>query len=258
MKKTLHYELIAVAAVIVAGAALVLGMRPSPRGGVVGSYTTDLTSRTPHQCFNAARAARLVDGMVVKPGAVFSFDDAVGGWSASQGYLKAPVSYDGVLIDDYGGGVCETSTTVYNAALLAGLPIVERHAHSFSPSYAPPGRDAAVAYPSADLKFRNTTGAPLTIRVEVTDMRLICRLLSPAAQKPRVTLTSRILDRMPASSAPASPGGPSLGMLRSRWCVQGRDGVRVAVYSTYYADGQIPRREIVSDDTYLPISRYAW
>jgi hypothetical protein len=90
-------------------------------------------------------------------------------------------------------------------------------------------------------------------------MRLICRLLSPTAQKPRVTLTSRILDRMPAASAPASSGGPSLGMLhRSRWRVQGRDGVRVAVYRAYYADGRLPRREIVSDDTYLPISRYAW
>lgn len=259
--KQIRGELVAVCAAVAAGAALSLGLRPTQTGGVMGSYTTDLSARTPHQRFNARRAARLIDGLVVKPGGVFSFDDAVGGWSADQGYLKAPVSYDGVLIDDYGGGVCETSTTLYNAALLAGLPIIERHAHSFSPSYAPPGRDAAVAYPSADLKFRNDTGSPLTIRLEETGSRLACRLLSPARSHPRLTVTSSILDRTPPSAV--SPGqiedaARAGTMRRTRWRVRGRDGARVAVYRTWYSDNDVPRRQVVSDDTYLPISRYAW
>jgi len=259
--KQIRWEFVAVAGAIGVGAALVLGLRPRPAGGVVGSYTTDLTARTPHQRFNARRAARLIDGAVVKPGSVFSFDDKVGGWSADQGYLKAPVSYDGVLIDDYGGGVCETSTTLYNAALLAGLPITERHAHSFSPSYAPLGRDAAVAYPSADLKFRNDTGAPITIRLEETGTRLSCRLLSTSQTRPRLTVTSSIMNRTPPSAV--LPGqieeAARVGKARrAKWRVRGRDGVRVAVYRTWYSDKDMPRRQVVSDDTYLPISRYAW
>jgi vancomycin resistance protein YoaR len=250
-------EILAAAAVVVAGAALVIGFKPQPVNDMLASYTTDLADRTPHQRFNAQRAASRIDGVVVKPGMIFSFDDAVGGWSADQGYLKAPVSYNGVLIDDYGGGVCETSTTVYNAALLAGLPILERHAHTFSPSYAPPGRDAAVAYPSADLKFRNDTGAPLTIRVAVDRDRLVCRLLSLNAHPQRVTIVSRILDRKPPSTV--SPDAlADTSRPRSRWRVRGRDGLRVAVYRSRYENGQPTRRELVSDDTYLPISRFAW
>ena len=265
----MRYELLLVAAVIAGGGALLVAGKPSASGGMLGSYTTDLSARTPNQRFNAARAAKLLDGVVVKPGTTFSFDDAVGGWSADQGYRKAPVSYDGVLVDDYGGGVCETSTTLYNAALVAGLPIVERHPHTFAPSYAPPGRDAAVAYPTADLKFRNTGASPITIRVMESGDRLICRLLSPSAKRPPVTVSTTVLDRIQVADTPPShDGARRAGVHRSKWTVRGRDGVRVAVYRTWHGamdsgeQGKAgmagARRELISEDTYLPISRSSW
>ncbi len=246
------------------GAALLLAagllrLHPATDGTrTLAAYATDLSQRTPHQRFNARRAAAALDGVTVAPGRVFSFNRAVRGWSADQGFLRAPVSYDGVLVDDYGGGVCETSTTVYNAALRAGLPILERHAHTFAPGYAPPGRDAAVAYAGVDLRFRNPYPQPLTLRVRPEGHRLVCRIeaaRAPDAGGARVIVRSETLDRFAATSAPVPPGA---GARRSRWHLLGRDGVRVAVYRDFYEGDKCVRREAVSDDTYRPISRAEW
>jgi vancomycin resistance protein YoaR len=89
------------------------------------------------QRHNARKAALSLDNQTIAPGATFSFNKVVKSWSWDQGYVKAPVSYDGELIPAYGGGVCQASTTLYNAVLLAGLPIVERHSHVFTPHYVP-------------------------------------------------------------------------------------------------------------------------
>ena len=248
-------EIIAIAAVLVVGAFVIARGHPSTGDNVLASYGTDLSQRTPHQRYNARRAAAAVDGIVIKPGGSFSFDDVLHGWTADQGFLKAPVSYDGTLIDDYGGGVCETSTTIYNAALLAGLPIVERHSHSFSPSYAPPGRDAAVAYPSADLRFTNPYKWPITLHVRPWGDRLVCRIQALQAPTDAVRLRAQILGRRTPAEAPVQPG---VGMHRSRWQIRGRDGLRVAIFRTWYEGGNPVRMEQVSDDTYLPISRVSW
>jgi vancomycin resistance protein YoaR len=249
-------EIVAVAAVLILGAFLVLRVHPAPDDGVIASYSTDLSQRTPHQRYNARRAAAAIDGVVIAPGKTFSFDDTLHGWTADQGFLKAPVSYDGTLVDDYGGGVCETSTTIYNAALLAGLPILERHAHSFAPSYAPPGRDAAVAYPSADLKFKNDNPWPITLHVRPWGSRLVCRIQALYTPADQVRIRAEILGtRMPAH-APVQPGS---GQRRSRWQLLGREGVRVAIFRTWYAaNGDAVKTEQVSDNTYLPISRVDW
>jgi len=234
-------------------------LHPATSGAqTLAAYATDLSQRTPHQRFNARRAAAAIDGVKVAPGQIFSFNRRVRGWSADQGFLKAPVSYDGVLVDDYGGGVCETSTTVYNAALRAGLPILERHAHTFAPGYAPPGRDAAVAYAGVDLRFRNPYPWPLTLRVRPEGHRLVCRIEAERAPPPsgaRVVVRSETLDRFASTPAPIRPGA---GARRSRWHLLGRNGVRVAVYRDFYEGNRCVRREAVSDDTYRPISRAEW
>src|SRR4029079_1760520 len=110
-----------------------------------------------------------LNGTVVKPGETFSFNKIVGTFSRDQGYRKAPVSYNGQLVDSWGGGVCQTSTTLYNTALLGGMTIVERNRHRFCPSYVPPGRDAAVAFNTIDLKFRNPYDFP--VRIQAVDRR---------------------------------------------------------------------------------------
>ena len=248
-------------AAVAIGVCLLAGLgfltpRPAATGqAVLGSYGTDLGGRTPHQRLNACRAAAAIDGATIAPGQVFSFNRTVRGWSADRGFVKAPVSYGGVLVDDYGGGVCQCSTTLYNAVLLAGLPIVERHPHTFAPGYVPPGRDAAVAYSGVDLRFRNPCAWPLTIHAAAEGCMLVCRIAGRPTDGMRVALRSQVLDWFAPISAPVRPGA---GVARSRWHLTGRDGVRIAIDRDFYAGDTLIRHEAISDDTYRPISRAEW
>lgn len=155
---------------------------------VLAAYSTSLVGRTYAQRHNALLSVEKLQHVTVAPGAVFSFNGAVGSWSRDQGYRRAPVSYNGTLIADWGGGVCQTSTTLYNAALLAGMKIVERNKHEFSPGYAPPGRDAAVAYDDIDLRFRNPLPYAVTIEGKIDRDRLVFSILGakPLPVKPEV------------------------------------------------------------------------
>ncbi len=153
-------------AILVAGVAgagalgLSAGRRPDRE---IGEYATPIELRNMAQRHNASLALHRLDGTVVGAGETFSFNETLGSWTQDRGYRKAPVSFGGMLVDAFGGGVCQTSTTLYNAALLAGMEIVERHSHYHAPDYVAPGRDAAVAYPNIDLRFRNPYKQPVTI-----------------------------------------------------------------------------------------------
>ena len=139
----------------------------APSEHCLASFSTSLEKRSRNQRHNALLSVLKLDGAIIKPGQTFSFNQRVGSFSRDGGYRKAPVSYNGQLIDSFGGGVCQTSTTTYNAALLAGLDIVERNRHRFSPSYVLPGRDAAVAYSTIDLRFRNPYAFPIKIQAKI-------------------------------------------------------------------------------------------
>jgi vancomycin resistance protein YoaR len=131
--------------------------------GVVGSYETSFGG-TPNRLHNVELVAKLLDGKFIAPGAVFSFNGTTGERTSAKGFLKAPVIINGELEDALGGGVCQVSTTVFNAAFEGGLPILERTNHALFISHYPLGRDATVNWPSTDLKFKNDTGHWLLLR----------------------------------------------------------------------------------------------
>lgn len=144
-----------------------------PDGEVrMGQFVTRLEGRTPNQRANATLAMRTLDGEVIAPGETLSFNGIVGSWSRDTGYKKAPVSFSGQLVSAFGGGVCQTSTTLYNAALLSGLEVTERHQHRHAPGYVAPGRDAAVAFHGLDLKIRNPYEFPVRVSTRVRGARL--------------------------------------------------------------------------------------
>ena len=144
----------------------------------IASYATSLVGRTADQRHNAVLALLRLDGKVIPAHGEFSFNRTVGTFSRDAGFRKAPVSYNGTLISSWGGGVCQASTTFYNAGLIAGLTVLERNRHRFMPSYVPPGRDAAVAFGNLDLRFRNTNNFPITIHARVEMERLQVTLTS--------------------------------------------------------------------------------
>jgi vancomycin resistance protein YoaR len=134
--------------------------------GVVGSYYTTyggIASRL----HNVALVAELIDGTLVAPGQTFSFNGTTGERTAEKGFQEAPVIINGELQTGLGGGICQVSTTVFNAAYEAGLEIDERTNHALYISHYPLGRDATVNYPDLDLKFTNDTDHWLLVRTFV-------------------------------------------------------------------------------------------
>jgi len=134
--------------------------------GIVGSYETEYGG-DPNRLHNVALVAHLVDDKLIAPGATFSFNDTTGERSAQKGFLEAPVIVNGELQTGLGGGVCQVSTTVFNAAYEAGLRITARTNHALYISHYPLGRDATVDYPDIDLKFVNDTPHWLLLRTYV-------------------------------------------------------------------------------------------
>lgn len=134
--------------------------------GTVGSYET-FYGGEPNRIHNVELVAHLVDNKLIAPGATFSFNGTTGERSAEKGFLEAPVIVNGELQTGLGGGVCQVSTTVFNAAYEAGLRITARTNHSLYISHYPLGRDATVNYPDVDLKFVNDTGHWLLLRTWV-------------------------------------------------------------------------------------------
>jgi len=142
---------------------------------VVGSYTTTYGG-TPGRLHNVQLVAELIDGALVAPGARFSFNQTTGERNAAKGFEEAPVIINGELESGIGGGVCQVSTTVFNAAFEAGLSIEKRTNHALYISHYPIGRDATVNYPDLDLVFRNDTDHWLLLRTFVSPGSLTVNL----------------------------------------------------------------------------------
>jgi vancomycin resistance protein YoaR len=143
--------------------------------GLVGSYTTDYGG-IPNRIHNVQLVAHLIDNTLIAPGATFSFNQTTGARTAAKGFLEAPVIVNGEVTTGLGGGVCQVSTTVFNAAFVAGLKITERTNHALYISHYPQGRDATVDYPDVDLKFVNDTGHWLLLRTFVGSYSLTVSL----------------------------------------------------------------------------------
>lgn len=134
--------------------------------GIVGSYTTTyggIASRL----HNVALVAQLIDGSLIAPGKTFSFNETTGERTAEKGFQEAPVIINGELKSGLGGGICQVSTTLFNAAYEGGLEIDERTNHALYIAHYPLGRDATVNYPDLDLKFTNDTDKWLLLRTFV-------------------------------------------------------------------------------------------
>lgn len=143
--------------------------------GLVGHYETSF-SGVANRIHNVELVAKLIDNTFIAPGSIFSFNQTTGERNSKKGFLTAPVIINGEVSEGLGGGVCQVSTTVFNAAFEAGLGIVERTNHALYISHYPLGRDATVNWPSTDLRFRNDTGHWLLLRTFASSDTLLVAL----------------------------------------------------------------------------------
>jgi len=220
-----------------------VGLSATKHPVVIAEYATPLAGRTRNQRHNALLAGLKLNGTVVLPGQTLSFNDKVQSWSKDQGYVRAPVSFNGQLVSAYGGGVCQTSTTLYNAALIAGMKVIERNRHHFAATYAPPGRDAAVAFSSIDLKLENTSEMPLTIRVKEAGNKLIVQIEGDRPLSKQYTITQVVHER-------SEPATFNLDGDRKRIRNSGKPGFDVSVYRICGS-----QRELISHDNYPVMNR---
>lgn len=163
---------------------------------LLASFSTPYDAGLRGRTTNLKMAARNINGTIVAPGAVFSTNRAIGPRNAADGWREAKMFVSGRVVSGTGSGICQAASTLYNAALLADVPIVERHAHSMRVTYVPPSQDAALMWGSKDFKFRNTSGAPIRVETYVSGGKFHARLWS---SKPKtggaVKVTSRVLSR---------------------------------------------------------------
>ena len=155
-------------------------LRPAPPAEefpvTLGSFSTTLAGSLPERTRNVRLAARSLDGTVLRPGEELSFNRSVGPRTAERGYGPAPVILRETRQVQVGGGVCQAASTLFDAALLAGLTVVERHRHSTPVDYVAPGEDATIAWGAKDLRLRNDLDQDVRLRLEVLGSTLVARV----------------------------------------------------------------------------------
>ncbi len=197
----------------------------------LGMFRTSLTERSPEQRDNIRRAAAALEGAVLEPGEEWSFNRHVGPRTPERGYRSAPSYLERDVTVSVGGGICQVSSTVYNAAALSGLKIVERVSHNRRVRSVPPGRDATVWFGKADLKLLNDTAAPVRLSAAVSDEALTIRFLGddPGSRSVR-------LQTYPVAAS-----------------LDGQEVYRTVRETS--SPGESVRRETLSEDTYARSAR---
>src|SRR6187397_2882885 len=165
--------------------------------GLVASYQT-FYGGEPNRIHNVQLVSHLVDKHVIAPGETFSFNGTTGARTEDKGFLEAPVIINGELKTGLGGGVCQVSTTVFNAAFDAGLPITSRTNHALYIDHYPLGRDATVNYPDTDLTFQNDSDHWILLRTIVGSSSLTVRLFGTPLHRRVEAQTSPLKETGPA------------------------------------------------------------
>ena len=193
----------------------------------LGSYSTSYGTSTANRCANIARAASLINGTVVAPGEVFSFNDTVGHRTKENGFYTAKEYVDGQSVDGIGGGTCQVSSTLYSAVLYADMNIVERLNHMMTVGYIPLGQDATVADGGVDFKFRNSSDYPVKVSAYTSGATITVSIIGTAWE--------------PAREVKISNSSSQVG-----------ENTVVRSVRYVYSNGQLISTDTLNSSTYMP------
>lgn len=144
----------------------------------LAEYSTSFSTNDKSRSSNIATAADIIDNVVIKQGQVFSFNQIVGKRTVTSGFQEAHVINNGELVDGLGGGICQVSSTVFEAVLRANIEIVQRTNHSLKVGYVPLGGDATVDWNSKDFKFKNNLNSDIKLSMKCSGGKLTCTVYS--------------------------------------------------------------------------------
>lgn len=227
-----------------------------PMFGRISSFTTETTNDS-NRNTNISLSADALNGKVVMPGETLSFNESTGQRTAEKGYKEAGAISGGQLIDDTGGGVCQTSSTLFNAVVRADLEIVERSQHTWPSSYVPRGEDAAVDWPRLDFVFRNNTDYPIFLLAWYADQTVTVEVYGKLLDGGgTIDLYSETIETLTPSDEVIRTRDTSMAPGTSKVAKQKRTGYVVDTYKVYYdANGVELRREKLWRTTYRAVQK---
>lgn len=216
----------------------------------IASFSTDYSSSAPGRKKNVALACRRLNGVTVPAGETLSFNKTVGERTTENGFFTAKIIVDGEFVDGVGGGVCQVSTTLFDAWLRAGLAVDRAAAHSLPVSYVPPSFDAMVSS-SSDLSLRNDSSDPVYLRVRADGKKIVAELFG-APKKYDVRLRSVTERILPATYDTVREEVDWRDDERERVVKTARDGLIGAAYRDYYDGDALIRTEFLRRNVYKP------
>ncbi|MCI1966178.1 MAG: VanW family protein [Oscillospiraceae bacterium] len=209
----------------------------------LGSFST-VSKNSASGTYNMTKALLAANGTRIESGAVFSFFGTVGPCGQAQGYRPAGAILNGKLVQEYGGGICQASTTIYGAAVRSGMEITERHNHTIPSSYCKIGQDATVSYSSLDLKFTNLTEYPVYLVTTVKNRVLTATLYGYQPDGyDSIGVNSRVTSTIPAPSQAQYVLDSSLKKGEIRLMTKARTGYKVTASRIYLKNGAAVKTE---------------
>ena len=216
---------------------------------LLGSATTGYQTGDTNHDTNVRLAAEHINGTVVYPGEEFSAEKIIGPTTKEYGFLPGDTYENGKVVESYGGGVCQTTTTLYDAVLAAELKVTERHNHSYLVSYVEPGFDASISEGLMDFRFENNTSAPIYIQAVTKNGYLTFNIYGQESRDSDRTISfeSKTLDTTDVETTYETDSSKPYGSITVSGGIQ---GVEAELYKEIYINGQFDSEELVNRSSY--------
>lgn len=222
---------------------------------LLGSFQTSFKTSSSDRSKNVRSGAGHIDGTVLYPGEVFSTYEYVTPFTVENGYAMAGSYLNGKTVDSMGGGICQVSSTLYNAVLMAELEVVERSPHSMMVAYVQASADAAIAGTYKDFKFKNSTDAPIYIEAYTTEGKNVVFNIYGQETRPAgrtIKYTNKVLESTPAVTELHADGAQGIGY---RMVESGHNGCKAELYKEVYMNGVLQSSEKVNKSNYAVSNR---
>lgn len=216
---------------------------------LLGEFSTNYNAGDKDRTTNLKLASNKINNTVLMPGETFSYNKVVGERTVAAGYKEAATYAGGKVVDDIGGGICQITSTLYNAVVFANLDIVSRSNHQFVPSYVKAGRDATVVYGAIDFKFKNSREYPIQIKSSVSG-GVAKVMIFGKKQDPEyeVKIETKITGSIPMKTT--YEDDPTMEQGKEKVIQKGHKGTYSEAYKVVYLNGKVVSRTLLSKDKY--------
>lgn len=220
----------------------------------LGSFSSEYKVSNRNRTNNVQIASNKINNVILLPGEEFSYNKIVGERTIANGFKEASVYTSSGVVNGLGGGICQVSSTLYNAVLLANLEVVERRNHRYAVSYVPLGQDATVAYGSIDFRFKNNRKFPIKIVSYTNNGKLSVSIMGIKEDTEyKVSISTKRLQTIPYKTQYIQDSSlPAGTQVQSQY---GDNGYKYQTYKTVSLNGKIISSELISTDTYTPLTR---